>query len=199
VPLIRRTLRRFGRIAACLLAASACARAELPIYGQLQAFELTDQHGREFTLARLHGRPFLADFIFTRCAGVCPGMTSRMARLRPELPDQVALVSFTVDPSHDTPAVLARYAEDLKAPTGWIFATGSRATLYALATNGFKLAAMEVPEQEQRKGGDGPFLHSSKFVLVDAGARVRGYYDSEDPPALERLVADARRLVERTP
>ena len=59
---------------------------------------------------------------------------------------------------------------------------------------GFKLAAMEVPPAEQAAGGDGPFLHSSKFVLVDGEGVIRGYYDSTDEQALRALVADAGLL-----
>jgi len=43
-------------------------------------------------------------------------------------------------------------------------------------------------------GGDGPFLHSSKFVLVDGEGVVRGYYDSTDEPAMRALVGDAALL-----
>ena len=136
----------------------------------------------------------MADFIFTRCGGACPAMTARMSRLRREVPDEVTFVSFTVDPANDTPAVLARYAAGFKADRRWLFVTGPQKDLYALSTGGFKLAAMEVPPQDQKAGGDGPFLHSTKIVLVDRGGEVRGYYDSTDEDAMKALVADASRL-----
>lgn len=137
----------------------------------------------------------MADFIFTRCGGACPAMTARMARLRRELPDEVVFVSFTVDPANDTPEVLARYAANFKADVRWRFLTGPQRDLYALSTDGFKLAAMEVPPSQQKAGeGDGPFLHSSKFVLVDREGEIRGYYDSEDEDELKNLRSDVGRL-----
>ena len=167
----------------------------LPVLGTLPDFSLAGHDNQPVSLGALRGRPFVADFIFTTCAGLCPAMTARMAQLQKRLPAGVAIVSFTVDPEHDTPDVLARYARDFGAGSTWRFATGRREALYSLATEGFKLAAMEIPKDQQQAGSDGPFLHSSKFVLVDGGGRIRGYYDSEDSQALERLAADAARCI----
>jgi cytochrome oxidase Cu insertion factor (SCO1/SenC/PrrC family) len=165
------------------------------VYWELPAFSLVDQHGRTLGSAELAGSPWIADFIFTRCAGTCPGMTARMARLQSKVPAGTRLVSITVDPAHDTTEVLGRYAATFEAGAAWHFLTGPRESLYALAVDGFKLQAMEVPAEQQKAGvGDGPFLHSSKFALVDGIGRVRGYYDSTDPDALDRLVDDTSRL-----
>lgn len=123
-------------------------------------------------------------------------MTARMAALRSRLADTpVRFVSFSVDPGTDTPEVLARYADGAGAGADWWFVTGPMRDLHALSTEGFKLAAMENAPGEET--ADGPFLHSSKFVLVDAEAAIRGYYDSEDPASLQAIEADARRLAAR--
>jgi cytochrome oxidase Cu insertion factor (SCO1/SenC/PrrC family) len=191
-------------LAAALIGAGALAlvgtrlagrgTAEPPRLGTLPDFGLVERSGRTVALADLHGSPWVADFIFTQCAGACPAMTARMARLRRELPAGVRSVSFTVDPGHDTPAALARYATGFGADGEWLFVTGPQKDLYDLSTAGFKLAAMEVPPAERQAGGDGPFLHSSKFVLVDGQGVVRGYYDSTDEQAVRALVSDARAL-----
>jgi protein SCO1/2 len=168
---------------------------ELPHFGRLPEFSLQDQYGHPATLAVLKGKIWVADFIFTRCGGACPAMTARMSRLRHEVPDEVAFVSFTVDPANDTAEVLARYAANFKSDPRWRFVTGPQKDLYALSTDGFKLAAMEVPATQQKPGeGDGPFLHSSKFVLVDSGGVIRGYYDSTDEDDVKKLAADIARL-----
>jgi protein SCO1/2 len=161
-----------------------------PVLGQVPAFALVERSGRALEDDDLRGRPWVADFIFTRCAGACPAMTARMAALRREAPEDVAMVSFTVDPAHDTPETLARYAERVGAAGDWLFVTGDRDTLYRLAIEGFKLGVEEVPPEQRGDGGDGPFLHSSHFVLVDRANRVRGYYDSTDDEALARLRRD---------
>jgi protein SCO1 len=189
-------------VGAALLAFVACAPAprDPPRFGRLPEFSLQDQYGHPATLAGLKGTIWVADFIFTHCGGACPAMTARMARLRREVPDEVAFVSFTVDPANDTPEVLARYAANFKADARWRFVTGPQKDLYALSTGGFKLAAMEVPASEQKPGeGDGPFLHSSKFVLVDRFGDIRGYYDSTDEDDVTKLPADIARIPDERP
>jgi protein SCO1/2 len=175
------------------------ARRAPPRLAVLPEFSLADAAGRPVTLAGLHGRPWVADFIFTRCAGVCPAMSARMARLRREVDGGVDFVSFTVDPAHDTPEVLARYAARFGADAGWRFVTGPASDLYSLSVGGFKLAAEAVTPEAQAAGGDGPFLHSGKFVLVDGRGVVRGYYDSADEQAVRALREDAALVLAEAP
>lgn len=199
-PFRRLAIRALAGVGAAFVLVAALLTARItrvpvpPVLGELPEFQLTAHDGLAFTREGQRGRPFVADFIFTTCAGICPAMTARMAQLQPRLPEGFDIVSFSVDPEHDTPEVLARYGRDFKAGPAWRFVTGDRDALYRLATDGFKLAAMEVPAGERQAGGDGPFVHSSKFVLVDGAARVRGYYDSEDRAALESLLADATQV-----
>lgn len=172
----------------------AFRRAPAPkVYWTLPAFQLVDQDARAFGSAELQGRPWVAAFIFTRCGGTCPMMTARMARLQTRLPAGTRLVSVTVDPAHDTAAVLKAYASDVHAGGDWHFLTGGQEALYRLAVDGFKLEAAELPP-DRAQPDEGPFLHSSKLALVDAVGRVRGYYDSGDDVAMEKLLADARLL-----
>jgi cytochrome oxidase Cu insertion factor (SCO1/SenC/PrrC family) len=163
-----------------------------PVLGTVGAFDLLDQRGRRVTGADLQAGPWIADFIFTSCAGACPRMTARLARLRSDLPPGFRLVSFTVDPRTDTPDRLSAYATRVGAGPEWLFVTGPLESLHALATEHFHLAAMELPPGEAT--ADGPFLHSQKFVLVDRGGRIRGYYDSDDEAALRDLLADVRAV-----
>src|SRR5438105_4671447 len=92
---------------------SACSRAaDLPAYYSLPDFSLTDQTGSVITLRDLAGKAWVADFIFTNCGGTCPAMTDKMRKMQEVLPPGIRMVSFTVDPSRDTPRVLAAYAEE---------------------------------------------------------------------------------------
>jgi protein SCO1/2 len=168
---------------------------ELPVYYDLPAFELVDHHGRAVDLSTFQGHPSIVAFIFTRCGGVCPAMTARMLRLQSKLPASTRYVSITVDPAHDTREVLKAYAAQVGAGDRWTFVTGSQKELYRLAIDGFKLEALELPP-DRPDPLEGPFLHSSKLVLVDGRGRVRGYYDSADDEAMERLTADTARLGE---
>jgi protein SCO1 len=164
-----------------------------PVLSIVPAFSLVERSGRSVTRDDLSGRTWVAGFVFTRCGGICPLMTARMKEVGASAPG-VTLVSFTVDPEHDTPEVLRRYAERNGIGQGWLLLTGDESRLHALARDGFHLAAAAVPAEEQQQGGDGPFLHSSRLVLVDAQARIRGYYDSGDAEALAALRRDLAAL-----
>ena len=108
-----------------------------PALGRLPDFALTDQTGGAITSAALAGRPYVADFIFTSCAGQCMALTGRMARLSRDLPGHVRLVSVSVDPVRDTPQALAAYAEQNGAdPERWRFLTGEPARVKALIQEG---------------------------------------------------------------
>ena len=176
-----------------LFAWAASARRAPPVdLGPVPDFTLTDEAGRTVTRASLAGSVWIADFIFTRCAGQCPLMSSQMALLQrafARVPG-VQLVSFTVDPEHDAPPVLAAYAAHYKAQAGrWRFLTGSREAVWRLAREGFQLGVGEDGTAEE------PITHSVRLVLVDRAGRIRGYYDATDAAAVQRLRGDVRRLL----
>lgn len=193
----------FGTLAALGLVAAAAGvvlrrerPADLPVLGTVPPFTLVDRSGKSATLADLRGRPWVAGFIFTRCGGICPSMTARMKDLQAAQP-ALDLVSLSVDPEHDTPEVLRAYAHQHGLGGRWWLLTGPVDALHSLARDGFRLAAAAVPPGEQQAGGDGPFLHSSRLVLVDAEARIRGYYDSADAEAMRALGRDSAVLLQR--
>lgn len=164
--------------------------------GSVPEFSLLNRDGATVGSGELRGTPWVADFFFTRCVGICPRLTSQMRRLEQRLrrrPD-VRFVSFTVDPEADTPERLQAYAEGFGAPDRWLFLTGAPDAIYDLVRNGFRLAIDPEPEPG---GGALPgedILHSNRFVLVDADGTIRGYYDAFDEAALDRLVTDLDAL-----
>jgi protein SCO1 len=170
-----------------LALASGCHKEPpLAVYWQLPEFQLTDQSGEPFHRESLRGNIWVADFIYSTCPGPCPRMSAQMRGVQSataSFPD-VKLVSITVDPQHDSPAVLAAYASRYHAEPGrWFFLTGAQDALEALCRNGFKLGDV-----------DGSLVHSTRFVLVDRRNRVRGFYNSTDDSALPRLLHDIRTL-----
>jgi protein SCO1/2 len=167
-----------------LLLAGCAGEKPLPVLGQVPPFELTDQNGQPFTLASLRGHIWVADFIYTTCPGPCPRMSSKMHSLQQATPADVKLVSFTIDPAHDTPEVLAAYSRNFAAdPARWSFLTGPVATLHGLSLDGFHLGSI-----------DATLEHSTRFVLVDAQGQVRATYISGDPDILKRISVDIDRL-----
>jgi protein SCO1/2 len=166
--------------------------------GEVPPFRLVERSGRTVSRDELLGSPWIADFVFTRCAGVCPVLSARMARLQEKLqvggaPSSLRLVSFSVDPAHDTPDVLRAYAERYGASErGWLFLTGEREALHALIKDGFRLS---VAERDDPGGDPNEMItHSDRFVLVDRGGHIRGYYHGTDEESVARLVDDVTRL-----
>jgi protein SCO1/2 len=171
-----------------IFAISGCGGSEPPpVLGALPEFALVDAAGAAVTKGSLGGRPFVADFIFTRCPAACPKLTARMKELAVELPaeSRARLVSFSVDPEHDRPEVLAAYVAKWEIDGDrWTFVTGEREAMWTLVRTGFLL-----PVEEQDDPAN-PFLHSNRFALVDAAGNLRGTYEAFDEAATDRLLAD---------
>lgn len=182
-----------GALALLLVVAAGCGREPLPVLGTVPPFALTERSGKSVGSDALAGRVWIADFVFTRCPGVCPILSQRMADLRPKLPQGdagVRLVSFSVDPTFDTPEKLRPYAERWGAGPEWLFLTGGRDDVAKLLKDGFKVGfADDGPD-------DMPITHSERFVLVDRAMQIRGYYVGTDPADLARLAADATALAQ---
>jgi cytochrome oxidase Cu insertion factor (SCO1/SenC/PrrC family) len=104
--------------------------------GTVPDFSLLERSGKQVSLADLRGKIWIADFIYTHCTDTCPLQTADMAKLQDRWlkEPKVELVSFSVDPEHDTPQVLSRYAGRFKAdPKRWLFLTGHRPEIVRLA------------------------------------------------------------------
>jgi len=160
-------------------------------------FHFVDQAGRPFARSDLAGRPWVANFIYTRCAGTCHPLSDGMKLLQPKLEGTGArLVSFTVDPEHDTSAVLAEYAKAHDATERWTFLTGDVVAISSLVYESFQLPILRGKEALP---GD-IVTHSSSMVLVDREGRIRGRYaplDDDlhvDEKELDHLVHDLRAL-----
>jgi len=186
-------------LGALVVALLACSQPEpLPEYGQTPDFELTERSGRTVSSAELAGKVWVADFIFTSCAGPCPLMSTHMSALQRATEDlDIQLVSFTVDPETDTPEVLAEYANRYKAdPERWLFLTGAKQALYDMIRKGFLLAVDDGSLTEGGKPGPGLITHSVNFVLVDREGRIRGFYSGDAANVVDEILPDLERLLD---
>jgi cytochrome oxidase Cu insertion factor (SCO1/SenC/PrrC family) len=166
----------------------------LQVFGTLPDFSLIERGGRRVTLADFRGKVWIASFIYTHCTDTCPLQSARMARLQEDLraePD-VRLVSITVDPERDTPRVLAEYAARFSADRDrWLFLTGGKMAIYALAQEGFHLpaadpgeAAPSPPERRSPARPPGTTQNSQSHLLGLAWVAVT----ERLPDAVSRLV-----------
>jgi cytochrome oxidase Cu insertion factor (SCO1/SenC/PrrC family) len=173
-------------------------KSSLPVLFQAPDWSLTDQTGRPFASSNLAGRVVLADFVYTTCTDVCPLLSGSFSTVRDQLrqagllSDKAVLVSFTVDPDHDTPDVLNEYGGRFGAvPAEWRFLTGDRATLEDLLLAGFKLGRPQIGAR--RADGSTELVHTSRVALIDQRGQIRALYDGDtlDPSA---VVEEIRRL-----
>jgi protein SCO1 len=159
-----------------------------PILGQVPEFSLIDHDGKPFTNESLKGKVWVAEFVFTRCAGPCPMMMARMAQVQKAVEGTgVHLVSFSVDPLHDTPDLLREYARSFGAdPKQWTMATGTPDAIEAVSRG--MLSGLEMNQDP------GKIIHSERFLLVDGDGNIRGPYSGRDDEGWRTLSEDARRL-----
>ena len=174
---------------------SACgdreARGDYPaanVNDCLPDVTLTDQNGAAVSLASLKGKPVLIDFVYTSCASTCPMLTAKISAiaraLGPALGADVKIISITLDPEHDNPAELAKYAKSHDADVkGWLFLTGTPARIDRVMAQ-FKL--------RRTRESDGSITHSIEaFLIGPDGHQVRQYNALDVSP--DAVVADVER------
>jgi protein SCO1 len=154
-------------------------------------FSLTDHTGKPISLQDFDDKIIVANFFYATCPELCPRMNNNL-RLAVEAfkdyPD-VAFLSHTVHPEHDSVPVLAEYASKYGyANDKWYFATGFKHEIYDLATNHYHAAA---PSPD----GLYDFIHSTMVFIVDKEHRVRGYHESRNNPKFATEVKNAIKVL----
>lgn len=162
------------------------------VYHTIPDFAFVDQDSSVITPETFHNKIYVADFFFTSCPSICPIMKSQMLRVYEKYDDndQVKFLSHSIDPTHDTVAVLKDYAGRLGVSSDqWHFVTGDKEAIYGIAQNSYMVSAME---DESQPGG---VVHSGAFVLIDSQHRVRGYYDGTKKEDVDQLMEDIKTLL----
>jgi protein SCO1/2 len=175
-------------LASVLFLLSACQSggpqsqvSELPAIKQVPDFSFTNYDGSVITAEDLEGKVYIAYFFFTSCGGPCPIMNSKANVLQAEYADAAdfRIVGFSVDPERDSVERLSRYAERYNAKRGrWYMMRNEKEVVADLATRGFMMGDASVPA-----------MHSTRFALVDATGKIRGYYDGMDDAKVAELRA----------
>ncbi|HYB97585.1 MAG TPA: SCO family protein [Candidatus Limnocylindrales bacterium] len=179
----------------------------LPIIAHVPDFRLVDQSGGPISRSDLVGRPWVASFVYTTCPGPCPVVVEKLKAIRRDVPPQeLALVSFSVDPQNDTPEALAAYAarHGIDRSEGWHLVTGPTDEVLGLIRKGFLSSVGTASELLGPDAGkdeleavlerEGAVVHSIRLILVDGRGDIRGVYASDDPEQLARLRSDLRRV-----
>jgi protein SCO1/2 len=149
--------------------------------GPAPKFELLNQDNIKISNDTYKGKVYVLEFFFTTCPSICPKMNQSMLLIEKKFfgNPNFGIVSITIDPSHDTPAVLKAHSELLGVKSSnWNFLTGDRDYIFNLANKGFNLYA---GENSNVKGG---FEHSGLFALVDKNGNIRCRKDDFGNPIL---------------
>lgn len=165
------------------------------IWHTLSDIRLVNQLGDSVSLSDLHDKIIIADFFFTHCPTICPGMTMNMKRLQESIHNgqrvgdrtnkKVHFLSFSIDPERDSVERLKYWADRFQVdPEQWWLLSGDKKTIYDFAINEIKLGTVDG------YGVDTSFIHSDKFVLIDSSRHVRGFYDGLDSTDLADLSND---------
>lgn len=157
------------------------------VYHKIGEFKFVDQDSNWVTPETFEDKIYVADFFFTSCPTICPIMKAQMLRVYDaiqEKPD-VLILSHTIDPKHDSVAVLKEFAERLGVESDkWHFVTGNKDDIYKIGQTSYMVSASQDPSEP------GGYIHSGAFILVDKEKRVRGLYDGTKPDQVDRLIRD---------
>lgn len=154
-------------------------------------FNLINQNGELITYETYKNKIYVADFFFTRCATICPIMTTNMAELQNYFiaDNEVLFLSHSVTPIMDSISILKEYAiRKGVIDKKWNLTTGDKKHIYELARKSY-FAVLEEGD-----GGVQDFIHTEQFVLVDTKRQIRGFYDGTDKNEIERIIKDIEIL-----
>ncbi len=168
------------------------APSTLPVIAQAPEFSLTERSGQVITRGDLLGSVWVADFIFTRCAGPCPKLSAKFRSMQRDLEgrDGIKFVSICLDPKNDTPRALVTYAKRFSAdPNRWLFLTGNNEEdVHRLVGKGFLQSVVPA-------AGDEPLMHSTYLMVIDSEGRIRSAYDGLLTSTRDRVMADIDTLL----
>lgn len=157
------------------------------VYHTINEFKFVNQDSNFVTHENFKDQIYVSDFFFTSCPTICPIMKTQMLRVyeRFKENDQIGILSHTIDPQHDTVAVLKEFATRLGVEDDkWHFVTGNKEDIYRIGQTSYMVSAVEDPSEP------GGFIHSGAFILVDKQRRIRGVYDGTKEDQVDRLMSD---------
>jgi len=158
-----------------------------------KSYTYTNQDGKPFGSKNLKGKVYLADFIFTNCQTVCPPITANMAKIQRMAKEKnldVQFVSFSVDPTVDTPQKMKEFSKKFNADLkSWNFLTGySQNDIEKFAHDNFESYVKKPAGQDQ-------VIHQTMFFLVDQKGTVMQSYSSYPKVPFDQIINDMKILL----
>lgn len=173
-------------------------------------FRAVDQSGiaRDRSIFTKPGRYTVLNFVFTRCITVCPITTGQMVRVQSAIKDlprspgtgageRFQIVSFSVDPTHDTPEALKAHAEPFADFSVWNFLAADAPTVRGVVEKSLGFA-LEEDRNAPIDLGNGEsmsnIVHTSKVLLVSPEGKVIAMFRGLDEADIGRLIKRIERL-----
>lgn len=165
--------------------------ADTDFFARLEPLQLIDQQGEPFQTGSFGQRYVLFNFIYTNCHSTCPIQTRILAQVQQELPAEalanITFVSLSIDPSHDSPAALLKFANALEVDlTHWRFLTGKPQQIQQF------LEQMKLVDNTANTA-DSLTMHKTNLWLIDPLGRTLQRYQG-DPPNKARLIREISQL-----
>ena len=170
--------------------------------GPAPSFSLTDQNNQTITNETYDGKVYVLEFFFSTCPTICPKMNANLKEVQQQFKGlkDFGVASITINPDHDTAAVLKKHSEELEInDENWHFLTGDKEYIYKIANKGFNMYAA------QNSKVNGGFEHSGLFALIDKKGNIRCrkddfgnpilYYDGLEKPGIKALTEDIKLLL----
>jgi len=163
------------------------------IYHEIQDFKLVNQLADTLSWKDYEGKIvilnlfYASDNLATKMANNAIGVLNKVYGKNPV----INFISLSIDPVHDTPDVLAKYALTQQAKAGkWDFLTGDSAQVYQMVNKQLLLDAVQKNED-----GNRTFAYNNFFVLIDPRHHIRGFYDISSQEAFTKLDDEIKVLI----
>ena len=170
---------------------------------KMPEFAFINQDSLLITNNDYKGKVYVVEFFFTTCPSICPIMNRNMLKLEKEFGkrDDFGIASFSIDPEHDRPLILKKYAENYGMTSlNWhLLTTDDKDKVYELSNKGLNIFAEINPEVA------GGFEHQGYFALIDKKGYIRSrrddhgnpivYYQGTEADQIELLKEDIDKLL----
>ncbi len=164
------------------------------IYHSVPSFKYLNQDSIWFDSKTIEDKIWVVNFFFTSCPTICPPMMTNMGYahdITQDLSEHVEFISFSIDPTTDTPSHLRKYIQMRGFTTdNWNFLSGNEKETHLIAKAFFNGA-------ERNEEAEGGFGHTDYVVLVDTQGYVRGIYKGTEKQQMDLLNSDLRKLLEK--
>jgi protein SCO1/2 len=165
--------------------------ADLSIHHRIDTFIFIDQTGNRFSSAQLEDKIHVANFFFTGCGSICPGMMDKLSSVQKQFNNkEVLFLSFSVTPWSDSVKRLRAYADLHQIDDQqWKLLTGTTSRIYQVARRSyFAEEALGFNKDSSN------FLHTEHVLLIDKKKRIRGIYNGTLLLDMQQLSKDIETL-----